>query len=226
MGLQSENARRIVLDVETVALPDAAVFVPTPRAPKSYKDDAKIKSYIQEKYNEEVEHAGLDPDLGCIVAIGVMMEGTDEPSVVSRAQYTEEFMLDWLWKSVGPRITVGFNTLGFDLPMCLRRSLYLGVPTPNINLDKYRTPHLDLQQILSFRGVFKYRSLDFYCRRFDLKVPDDSVVGADIPKLVAEGNWAAVEDHCASDVKKTAALARRMGLLYQPTTLPEPEAVL
>lgn len=213
MGLNNDNARRIVLDIETVALPDAAGFLETPRAPSNWKDPAKIAQYVAEKQNEEVERAGLDLDLAQIVAIGVMYEGGQEPSVLTAEHATEADMLRWLWQSIGTRVTIGYETLQFDLPMCLRRSLYLGLQAPLLNLDKYRTPHIDLRQVLSHNGAFKWRSLDFYCRRFGLDVPDDSVTGADIPHLVAESNWAAVADHCASDVMKVAALAKRLGYL-------------
>jgi hypothetical protein len=37
------------------------------------------------------------------------------------------------------------------------------------------------------------------------------VVGADIPKLVADGEWEAIRHHCAVDIQKTAALAARLG---------------
>ena len=42
--------------------------------------------------------------------------------------------------------------------------------------------------------------------------------GKDIAALVAAGEWAGVEGHCTADILKTAALARRIGVL-------EPEPV-
>lgn len=221
MGMNNDGARRVILDIETVALPDAAGFLEMPRAPANYKDVAKISQYIAEKQNEEVEKAALDLDLARIVAIGIQFEG-EEPEVLTAQTSDEALMLAWLWKCVEQRVTIGYNTLGFDLPMCLRRSLYLGLQTPDINIDRYRTPHIDLQQKLSFDGKFKFRSLSFYCKRFDLPVPDDSVTGADVARLVAEGNWAAVADHCESDLRKVTALAQRMGYLH---TIRVPEAV-
>lgn len=221
MGFNNQESRRIVLDIETVALPDAAGFIETPRAPKNWKDPAKIAAYVAEKQNEETAEAGLDHDLAQIVAIGILYEGEDEPLVTTINDMHEAEMLRWYWHHVGQRATVGYNTLGFDLPMVLRRSLYLGVTTPVINLDRYRTPHIDLQQKLSYDGKFKYRSLNWYCKRFALNVADDSVTGEDIPRLVVEGNWAAIADHCWTDVLKVAELAKRMGYIQVPKVAEE-----
>lgn len=221
VGMNNEGARRVSLDIETVALPDAEGFLEPVDAPSNYKDPIKIQQYIQDKQREQVEKAALDLDLARIVAVGIQFEG-EEPEVLTAQTSDEVLMLAWLWKCIGQRVTIGFNTLGFDIPMCLRRSLYLGLQTPDINIDRYRTPHIDLQQKLSFDGKFKYRSLDFYCRRLQLPVPDDSVTGADVARLVAENNWAAVADHCESDLRKVTALAQRMGYLH---TIRVPEAV-
>lgn len=219
--MDNDGARRVAIDLETVALPDAAGFLEAPRAPANYKDPIKIAQYIAEKQNEEAERAGLDLDLGRIVAVGIQFEG-EEPEVLTAETSDEVLMLAWLWKCIDQRATIGYGTIDFDLPMALRRSLYLGLQTPDINLDRYRTPHIDLMLKLSFNGKFKWRSLDFYSKRFQLPVPDDSVTGADVARLVAEGNWAAVADHCESDLRKVTALAQRMGYLH---TIRVPEAV-
>lgn len=111
-----------------------------------------------------------------------------------------------------PVTLVGFNILAFDLPVLLRRSQYLGLTAPYINLDRYRTPHCDLMQKLSFNGALKFHSLTFYGKRFAVGVPD-ATKGSDIAALVQAENWAAVEAHCRADVETTAALAERLGLL-------------
>lgn len=221
MGLNNDGARRVILDIETCALPDAAGFLEPVEAPSNYRDPLKIAEFIANKQYEQVQRASLDLDLARIVAIGIQFEG-EEPEVLTAQTSDESLMLAWLWKCVEQRVTIGYGTLDFDLPMCLRRSLYLGLQTPDINIDRYRTPHIDLIQKLSFNGKFKWRSLDFYSKRFQLPVPDDSVTGADVARLVAEGNWAAVADHCESDLRKVTALAQRMGYLH---TIRVPEAV-
>jgi hypothetical protein len=208
MGYNNENASRLFLDIETSALPDAALFLEAPEPPSNWKDPLKRQAYIEEKLNEQIEKAALDPDLCRIVCIGTMREDEDEPSTLIGPEVD---MIAEFWMRLGDRVTVGYNHLGFDLPFLIRRSQYLGIPAPALNLDKYRTPHIDLQQKLSFNGQFKFRSLDFYVKRFALDVPSDPFTGKDITALVAAGKWEAVMHHCAVDVVKVAALARRLG---------------
>ena len=95
----------------------------------------------------------------------------------------------------------------------MRRSLYLGIRAPQIAIDKYRHPQVtDLQQVLSFNGVLQWKTLDFFCKRLQLDVPEDEYTGADVGRLVAAGDWEAVRAHNLSDVGKTAKLAARLGL--------------
>jgi hypothetical protein len=58
----------------------------------------------------------------------------------------------------------------------------------------------------------KYRSKDFYCRRFGIKV-DDPYTGGDVMRLVAEKDYDAILRHCKCDVEKEYYLAKRIGLL-------------
>jgi hypothetical protein len=63
------------------------------------------------------------------------------------------------------------------------------------------------------------RTLHAFCKRFGIPV-DDTVTGADIPKLVEAGQWDQVEAHVRSDVQLTLALARVLGVVRAET--PEP----
>lgn len=216
MSLNNERARRVIFDCETVSLPDCAQYLDLPKAPSNWKDPAKIKAYCEEKQHEQLEIAGLDPDLCEVVAIGWLEEDETIPTVFSRELYSEAEMLTQFWSALDDRTTVGFNSLGFDLPVLLRRSLYLGSQAPMFVLDKYRTPHLDLQQKLSYNGLLKYRGLAWYCRRFNLcQDLTDTAKGSDIAQLVKDESWADVILHCQCDVLRTAALARRLGLISQ-----------
>lgn len=252
MGLQNIDAMRYVIDLETTPLVDAESYldpvVPIAEpdlslvtAAKNLTDPVKVAADIEKrkqaameayydqvqqqalKRRETLERCALDVDLCRIVAIGYMREDADTPTVmVPRTADEEAACLGLFWKELDNRVTVGYNQVGFDLPILLRRSLYLGVTAPALNLDKYRTPHIDLQQRLSFNGTKPYRSLSWYCRRLGLDVPCDETSGKDIGQLVSEGQWEAVAAHCRADVLKTRALAERLGVLrYQPV-----EAVL
>lgn len=219
MGYDNENARRVVFDIETAPLPDAGDYLEPAEAPANYKDPAKIAAAIAEKNAENLSKCGLDVDLCRIVAIGWQSEGGAGSFMVQEAQW-EQDALRWFWTEVGDKHLIGFNCLGFDLPVLLRRSLYLGVPAPAIQIDKFKHPQVtDLMQVLSFNGAIKFRGLSFYAKRFGLDVPD-ILTGADIAQAVSEGRWSDIEAHAKADVQKTALLASRLGLVHlEPVTV-------
>jgi hypothetical protein len=225
-----------VLDLESHAIPDAATYLTEPvDAPSNYKDPAKIEAWIAEAKQAQLDKAALDIDLARIVCLGTLQPGggmyagpplghSDQPYPVllsSLKDETQEMTVlgqffsqhfsshntaDW-------PILVTFNGMGFDVPLLLRRALYLGVKAPAIQIDRYKHPHvIDLMALLNLDGRLKSHSLRFYANRFGIPVDDEST-GADIGSLVEAGDWAAVEQHCAADVHTTYALAKRMGVL-------------
>lgn len=241
MGYNNEDSLRFVIDLETVRLPDAEQYLdPLPIIPppdlslitpaKNLVDPAKVAADIEKRKQaaiaahveqcaeqiqrraEMLDRCSLDADLCQIVAIGYQREDWNEPVVQLLGDQPEHFMLSRTWHELGQHVTIGYNTIGFDLPVLLRRSLYLGVQHPFVNLDKYRTNHIDLQMRLSYNGAIKFRPLSFYCKRFGIAC-DDQTSGKDIGAFVAAGEWDKVAAHCKADVLKTKALAERMGLL-------------
>ena len=103
--------------------------------------------------------------------------------------------------------------LGFDLPVLMRRSLYLRVPCPTLNLDRYRSPHIDLYNRLTYNGMFQEQghsqSLKFYLSR--LNIPnDDPYTGEQVYDLVTAGDWDAVRYHNYCDVLGEHRLYQRL----------------
>jgi hypothetical protein len=94
----------------------------------------------------------------------------------------------------------------------LSRSRLLGVRAPDLNLDRYRSPHPDLLQRLTYRGAIQARSLRWFAKRFGLDT-SDAFSGKEIAGLYEDGNWDAIKAHCASDVRLTRHLAERIGVL-------------
>jgi hypothetical protein len=224
----------IVCDLETVAIDSAAEYMEAPEAPANYKDESKIAAYIKEATDKSLGKCALDPDLCRIVALGWLRVGVDlEPRVlVCRDEHEERSTLAAFWRDVrrpvggGVNQLVTFNGNRFDLPVLMRRSQYLNVDHPFLNIDRYRTPHLDLWQKLSFNGAISAHGLQFYAKRFGLPVESDPIKGSHIPALVREGSeasWGGIKSHCALDVKTTHALATRLG--YIETTEDDPEMV-
>ena len=213
--------RYIILDLESHAIPDAATYLTEPvDAPSNWKDPEKIAQYIKDAKQAQLDKAALDIDLARIVCLGVQEVDGQSDTTTIQTEMKERAMLDLFFKSFFTShntadwpILVTFNGLGFDLPLLLRRALYLGVKAPQIQIDKFKHPHvIDLMDLLSYSGKMKPHSLSFYCQRFGIPVNDENS-GKDIAALIAADNWAAVEAHCASDVQATYALAKRMGVI-------------
>lgn len=218
MGYNDENAARLVFDIETAPLTEAADYLEPAEAPANYKDPVKIAAAIAEKNAENLSRCGLDVDLCRVVAIGWTKEGSE--SVIASTVETdfdgdEAAMLEGFWNIAEDKHLVGFNCLQFDLPVLLRRSLYLGVVTPFLQIDKFKHPQVtDLMQLLSYNGAIRARGLSFYAKRLGFDVPD-TLTGADIAQAVAEGRWSDVAAHVRADVQKTALLAARVGCFHQ-----------
>lgn len=213
MGYDNEHAATnwMVFDIETIPMPDCDQYLVEPiEAPSNYKDPEKIKQYIAEKRQKQIAEASLDLDLCQVAAISVAFH--DAAYVQTRATTPESEMLDGFWRFAKDHRLVGFNCLMFDLPILQRRSLYLGVRSTPVSLDRYRTEVVDLADILTYHGKMTWRSLEFYAKRFDIAY-DNSVKGEDILKLAAAGNWTAIANHALADATTTRELAARMGAI-------------
>lgn len=209
----------MVMDLETVAIDGAGSLVEPVSAPANYKDPVKIAAYIEEAQKAQIEKAGLYPWTARVIAMGWCHEGDDAVTVrVVNGDAAEKDLLTEFWSrvwdgrtgSVEPLVT--FNGRGFDLPVLMVRSRLLGVSHPALNVDKYRSPHPDLMQILTFNGAIPARSLKWFAQRFGLNT-DDAFSGKEIAQLVEDQNWDAIKSHCESDVTLTRQLAERMGVI-------------
>jgi hypothetical protein len=106
-----------------------------------------------------------------------------------------------------PNIAITYAGLHFDLPVLQRRALYLGVPFPKLNLDRYRTPHIDLMELLSGGDRERRRSLQFFCKRLgwtDLVKP---LSGAEEAQVFSSGRWEDLRASLAHDLEATSRLA-------------------
>lgn len=239
MGLNNDSipARPwIVFDLETAPLPNASAFIDPPdlsdvSAPANYKDPAKIAEYIEtakakaiDKHAKDcAETAALDWNVGRIVALGLQTESMDAPQVaIAEDERREREILFWLWETMqSRRPVVGFNIRQFDVPYAIQRSRLLRLVPPRISLARFENHDLcDLFDLLTFsdtqdRKVMRH-TLAAFARRFG--VPHDaSVSGAQIPALVAAGEWDAVRAHVTADVETTVALAEQVGVLRRQT---------
>jgi DNA polymerase elongation subunit (family B) len=211
----------LVFDCETGVIDGATRFMETfteKDAPKNYKDPEAIAKWVAKKNQAQLEKTSLDIDLARIVAIAYWHVGLPFPDgievKVASSEDSEARLLSWFAEALrseagGSRTLVGHNILDFDIPLVMRRALYLGVKFPDINIDRYRSPHKDIQQILSHNGKMTYRTKDFYCRRFGIAV-EDPMKGSDIQVAIAMKDWQGIANHARADVTKEALLAHRV----------------
>jgi predicted PolB exonuclease-like 3'-5' exonuclease len=231
-----DDAEQYLPPVEELSPPDLASIQPA----KNLVDPLKIAADIGKRHEsalraheqavidqarkrqELIDGCAVDPDLLRIVCIGMMYPFDERPVIYTcKDVYEERIALERVWQQYDmskPKL-VTFSGLRFDLPALMRRSLYLNVRYPRLNLDRYRTPHIDLQAYLSENGVLKWHSLDFYLARFGIR-HDDVTTGKDIAAMVRADDWDGIKAHCEADVIGTRDLARRCGLL---TLTPQPE---
>lgn len=219
--------RYIVLDIETIGHPDAAQWLeplPAAEAPSNYKDEAKIAEYIK-KANAEAaakrdDKLGLDPDCCVTCAVGWHVVGGGDPTVdvcQNEAQEAEALkrLADAYAAPNGQQETriVTFYGRQFDLPVLMRRAMYLGVKFPAWSLDRYRSPHIDVWDALTYQGALRTaHSLQFYCKRLGIAT-GDPFNGAQVSQLAKEGRWDDIKAHCIADIGATHALANKLGLL-------------
>jgi len=219
MGYVGRDLNRpwLVIDTETTAIVEIDDYADDLRVDSRLKDPEKI----QAARTAALEKAALDIDLARIIATAVWL--SDDPNPIIRTgKIDDEFrLLTTFWSAYEHVVIdrggllVGYNILGYDLPLIIRRSQLLAVrEARHIELNKYRPGAIvDLQQLLSFQGAKPFRSLNFYAKRFALDVPCDAHDGADIARLVAAGEWDAIAHHVRTDVTKTRALAERLDVL-------------
>lgn len=214
----------LIFDIETAADMKAVAALPEPKAPGNLKDPAKIAAAIEEKKAEQAAMAALDPDTATITAIGMSLADVyalDDKSTVLKARLvgdkdtpTEAALLEWFWEDfriAGGR-AAGYNIIGFDLPVILRRSFALGVK-PNlarpIQMAKYRTePILDLMGVLY--NWDRSRGLKWVCQRYGIPNPLPELNGS----IVGEMDRATLRKYVANDVNLTIQLYRWMQGVY------------
>lgn len=235
MSIPDVMKQIFVLDIETAGHPDRESFVPVPEfvthesAPRSMKKEATRKGWAvrknkesQAKYNTAISRMALDVDLCRIVTIAWKVQITDGDTFVLNSlgadnEVEEAVILTLFWKDwlrYASR-TCGFNVMRFDLPIIIRRSWALDVVCSYpISLRPYATDTvIDLMQEFYGWGKYPgkmYRGLKQLADMYGIPVDKKDVDGSQVATM----SKAERVEYCASDVKLTWKLARRMYGLY------------
>lgn len=224
----SSHSDIVLLDIETAPLPDADLLLPDFKPRGNIKDAEKQAASVAEKREKALADAAKDPDLCRIVALGAWWEHDPHCNLfICKDEEEEHIALTFFWdtytlyrKHYSTRL-LGYNLLAFDLPIIVRRSLYLDVPMSPIERGKYRHGDvIDLFDILSEQGTLPWRSLDYYCKRLGIPCDIvDDITGADVPGCVARGEWDRIRAHLLADLVKVKGLAQRLGVAQREATV-------
>lgn len=213
----------LMTDIETVPVDGALAFIEPIKIPANYTNPDTIEAYRQKKIAE----CSLDPDLCRMVALGFRLQGeTETRAFIATTEDEERELLQRYWAFFGAAhdrsktgvAMAGLNLNEFDFPILMRRSHYLGVKTPKFRTGRYayqRPQVVDLYDTLTmdYNRCFGHpRPKEWYVRRWGLNVPEDPHTGADVGRLVQEGNWDAVLHHVKTDVDVEVAMAQWLGL--------------
>ncbi|MEY4385809.1 MAG: hypothetical protein RLY20_1092 [Verrucomicrobiota bacterium] len=214
----------LIVDIECVGIDNAADYLEPVEAPANYKNAEAIEKYRAEATAKAIDRCGLDPDLCRTVAVGIGDSEGNDSVLLCRTEQEEAKVLEILAlrlvdvRGGGMRSVVSFNGFAYDLPVLMRRAQYLGVNFPALSLDRYRSPHIDLMQKLTWNGAIKAHKLSFYASRFGWPIVDP-VDGSRIAELVKAGDWKSVESHCLNDIRQTRFIAQKLKLIPSAATV-------
>ena len=202
---------KFVFDIETGPAPDSelALVKPKFKGPSNYKDPTKIAEAIASAEADWKEKAALSAVTGRVLCIGILAGTTFE---FLHGDETKLLGAFWeAWRDQG-RVWVGWSCKSFDFPFLIRRSWALKVPVPaDVFQGRYFDTRLvDLMDIWNCGNREQRESLDTVCKMLGLGAKNGS--GADFARLWIEDNDAAM-DYLRNDLRLTAALADRIGIL-------------
>jgi hypothetical protein len=212
----------VIVDVETSGLLGVDELLPEIKPHGGIKDAEKKAASVEEKRAKAIAEAAKDPDLCRIVYLGMWWPPDTHPMMLQcEDEEAERTALQDFWnlwtlerRRNGGLQLLGYNVLKFDLPVLLRRSLYLGVKAPELHRGRYRHDDVcDLWSLLSEDGALPWRTLSYYHKRLGFTPYAEDITGADVPGCVARGEWGKIRDHLMLDLLRTRDVARRMGIL-------------
>ena len=183
------------------------------------EQDREAQEKVEQQRATRLERASLDWNVGRIVAVGLQTESMDAPqTAIAEDEKREREILFWLWETLSARRpVVGFRIRSFDVPYAIQRSRLLRLVPPRISLARWENHDLcDLFDLLTFSDTQDTKvmrhTLARFAQRFGVQ-HDASISGADIPTLVAAGEWDQVRAHVHADVETTVALAEQLGVI-------------
>lgn len=193
-----------ILDIETKAdkslLP---VFTSGISAPKTWKDEAKIKEYLAKKEKEANRLMATDTDYADIICIGIKELGQD-PRLFNLPEF-----ITWYNEAIKDDAVrwVTFNGKKFDFPVIIKNGVKAGYEMPYRELKeaskRWHSPnHWDLMEII---GDSEWKSLDTYAKIY---------LGTEKKEIDFEtATEEVIKEHCLEDLGLTEELFKKFRYL-------------
>ena len=208
----------LFFDIETVPDDKLDISLNIPAKLGNVKDEKKVLAKQKEWIDGgQVKAHSVSPFHNKIVALEMYYQ--DEVGsnfyIMDYDDNNEEALLDRFYNIVERfDYIIGFNILNFDLPTIMFRSAMLGVKSSPLNLRRYSTkPIVDLMEVLAEWDKSKYKSLEWFGKRFGLK-SCKSGDGSDIYEWHKKGEMDKIREHCRGDVEMTKELFYLMAEVY------------
>lgn len=212
----------IIFDIETIAQD----FEKLDQASQKYL--LKGAETVEEE-EKAIEQMSLWAPTNRIIAIGMLSVESEKGGVyfqsldkkiddweeggIKYSAGTEKEILEKFWKAISHADKfVTFNGRGFDCPILMLCSAFLGVK-PSKNLMPYRysaEQHIDLLEQLTFYNATRKFNLDMFCKAFGIESPKShGITGLDIKPLFEAGEYEKIARYCAGDLRATRDLYLR-----------------
>lgn len=204
---------RDFLDEYALALPAAyldaieAVEEQRTRGPRKGVRSALAKARQAEA--DLHKELSLDPERCRIAALGYAVGDSEVQGIAVGDTMTEESLLQIIWNILetgweNNSPIVGYNVIGFDLPVIMARSILYNVQaTRPIDLRKYGNPDVTDLMVARFPSG-RPKSLKTLAEQYGIDIPCPDVDGGDVLAMTPEER----AEYVCSDVVITRALHR------------------
>lgn len=222
---------KIYFDIETFGNKpdesDLVVNMEDIKVPAQYKKPESIEQYIQSEYQKMLDSApkrldekwrknALDPYNCQVICIGLKVN--DEPSFCLMDD--NEFSLMSKFQSFlssyhrGRYMTIGWNSLDFDVPILYLRAAKYGLKNLVMSLPRNNRDvlHVDLSRSMIPTVYNSKCSLSNACKFFGIQGKMDCMDGSKVHDLWINGEKDIISKYCASDVEPLPLIAEKLGI--------------
>ena len=206
------NDARATIKQYELSMPDSLITAIID-AEAAGKDRITVQSALSDaldaKYSA-ITRAALDPELCKIAAVGYAADDGEILTISTDGKADVEYaMIEFLWDTMAPaNRVVGYNIIGFDIPVLCVRSMMLGfkrgLQMP-VDMRKYGNPKF-LDLMVARFPFGKAKSMHEMASLYGIKVPEPDLDGSMVYEMSAQQ----IIRHVESDVFVTRELHKRM----------------